>query len=174
MFTENEKSTIFDDVKPKKITHVIIPENEIIKPTKCYSIKRDGFDTKLIVDGYKLPTFKFIYHDSLNDFYDFPDITISKNPIYKYKYPKLITAETIKEQKQTEEVTSHELNRFLRQGLPGKTIEDIQQFDNAYEEGLAQIKEMIENDSKKIKQQYKIIEDYKNLTDLQRKIKNSI
>ena len=38
MFTRNGKRTIFNNVKPKKKTNLIIPENKIIKPTKNYFI----------------------------------------------------------------------------------------------------------------------------------------
>ena len=154
MFTENGKGTIFDDVKPRQIVKGNIPENDIIKPTKLFSINNDKFDTTLIVDEYKMPSFKYLDDNSLNDFYDYPEIYMSQNPEYRYKYPKLTTEEYIKEQWQTEEGTPNELNRFLRQDQTNKSLEDIQKEDNAYQTGLQQIEKMISEDIKTHKESY--------------------
>ena len=173
MFTDDGKKTIFDGIQPKKINSDRIPEDNIIKPTQTFSINKDKFNTSLIVDDYKIPSFKFSHDNSLNDFYDFPDISVSQNPIYKYKYPKLSTAETIKEQWQTEEGTPNELNRFLRQELTGKSIDDIKNEDYSYEDGLKQIQQMINEDTEKIRNKLININKDKSLTKFQR-IKETI
>ena len=164
MFTDNGKKTIFDDVRAKTIIKATIPEFEIIKPTKTFSVNKDKFDFSLIVDEYKMPTFKYIDDNSLNDFYDFPDLTLSQNPEYKYKYPHLSTGEYIKQQYQTEEGTPNELNTFMRQDATGDSIEYIKDTDNAYQQGLKQIQKMINEDSQKMKD---IIKD-KTLTDIEK------
>ena len=97
MYQEKGFKTIFDDVKAKTICSATIKEDEVIKPIKTFSVNNDKFDFSLIVDEYKIPSFKYIDDNSINDFYDFPDVTMSQNPEYKYKYPKLSTAETIKQ-----------------------------------------------------------------------------
>ena len=66
MFTKTGKSTIFDGVNPHYKIHVVIPEINVIK--KLFPFNKDGFDTQLIVDDYKLPSLIFICDDSLNDF----------------------------------------------------------------------------------------------------------
>ena len=75
-----------------------IPEHNIIKPTQLFLINKDNFDTSLIVYEYKMPLFTFSHDDLFNNFYDLRDISLSQSPIYKYKYPKLKTSETINEQ----------------------------------------------------------------------------
>ena len=55
MFTDDEKKTLFDGIQPNKNTD-IIPEGNIIKPTKTFSIGRDKFDTNFFVDGYLTPS----------------------------------------------------------------------------------------------------------------------
>jgi len=154
MFTENGKGTIFDNVKGRSIVKAHIPENDIIKPTKTFSINNDKFDSSLIVDEYKMPSFKYIEDNSINDFYDYPDFCMSQNPEYKYKYPKLSTAETIKAQWQTEKGIPNELNTFIRQDETGQSLEDIKIQDNAYQTGLQQIEKMIDEDLKTYKASY--------------------
>jgi len=148
MFTENGKGTIFDNIKSSKIIKANIPEDEIIKPTKMFTVNNDKFDYNLIVNDYKIPSFKYIDDNSLNDFYEFPDIYISQNTEYKYKYPHLSKGEYIKEQWQTEAGTPNELNRFMRQEQTGKSLDDIKAEDNVYESGLKQIQKMIDEDNK--------------------------
>ena len=154
MFTENGKKTIFDDVKARQIVKANIPENDIIKPTKLFSINKDKLDFSLIVDEYKMPSFKYLDDNSINDFYDYPDVYMSQNPEYKYKYPKLTTAETIKAQWQTEKGTPNELNTFIRQDETEQSLEDIQRDDNAYQTGLQQIEKMISEDNKTFQASY--------------------
>ena len=149
MFTDNLKKTIFDDVKAKKIEQAHIPEDEIIKPKSAFHINKDKFDSSLIVDDYKIPSFRYLDDNSLNDFYDFPDITLSENPIYRFKYPHLSTGEYIKQQYQTEAGTPNELNIFIRQDETRKSMDDIKADDDAYQEGLKQIQLMIDEDPKK-------------------------
>ena len=153
MYQDKGFKTIFDDVKAKKIEKASIPEDEIVKPKSLFHINDDKFDS-FIVDEYKMPTFKFIHDDSLNDFYDFPDISLSDNPIYKHKYPKLSTDEYIKEQLQTENGTPNELNRFMRQDQLKFSIEDIKQSDDAYQAGLNEIQKIINEDYENIKNAY--------------------
>jgi hypothetical protein len=154
MFTENGKGTIFDNVKAKQIVKAHIPEDEIIKPTKLFSINKDKFDSSFIVDEYKMPSFKYLDDNSLNDFYDYPEIYMSQNPEYRYKYPKLSTAETIKAQWQTEEGTPNELNTFIRQDETGKSLEDIQKEDTVYREGLNEIQKMIDEKTPALMKSY--------------------
>ena len=139
MFTENGKGTIFDNVKASKIIKANIPEDEIIKPTKMFTVNNDKFDYDLIVNDYKIPSFKYLDDNSLNDFYEYPDVYMSQNTEYRYKYPHLATGEYIKQQWQTEAGTPNELNTFMRQEQTGKTIDDIKAEDNAYQAGLQQI-----------------------------------
>ena len=113
MYQEKGFKNIFDGVKAKTICSATIKEDEVIKPNKGFSINNDKFVISFIVDEYKIPSFKYIDDNSINDFYDYPDVTMSQNSEYKYKYPKLSTAETIRQQWQTEEGTPNELNRFV-------------------------------------------------------------
>ena len=154
MFTENGKGTIFYNVKASKIIKANIPEDEIIKPTKMFTVNNDKFDYDLIVNDYKIPSFKYIDDNSLNDFYEYPDIYMSQNTEYKYKYPHLSTGEYIKEQWQTEAGTPNELNRFLRQEQTGKSLDAIKAEDNVYESGLKQIQKMIDEDNKMFYNEY--------------------
>ena len=64
MYQEKGFKTIFDDVKAKPILSANIKEDEVIKPTKSFSINDDKLDFSLIVDDYKLPSFKYIDDDS--------------------------------------------------------------------------------------------------------------
>ena len=145
MYQEKGFKTIFDDVKAKPILSANIKEDEVIKPTKSFSVNNDKFDYSLIVDEYKMPSFQYISDNSINDFYDYPDVTMSQNPEYKYKYPKLGIAETIKQQWQTEEGTPNELNRFLRHNEKGDSLDDIQEQDDVYQQGLKQIENLIKD-----------------------------
>ena len=159
MYQGKGSKTIFDDVKAHKIEKANIPEDEIVKPKSSFHINNDKFDSTLIVNDYKMPSFKFIQDDSLNDFFNFPDISLSQNPIYKYKYPKLSEAEYAKQQIQTEAGTPNELNTFMRHDQSGQSIQDIQKDDNAYQSGLKQIQEMIAEDTQKIKSAFKQVDD---------------
>ena len=151
MFTDS-KHTIFDNVKAHKISKANIPEIEMdIKP---FSINKDKLDTHLIDSVYKQPTFSFKLDNDLLDFYGYPDISLSSNPEYRYKYPKLSTEEFSRQMRQTEEGTPNQLNQFLRQDQNGESIEDIKAQDNAYQEGLKQIDKMINEDTAKFKKLY--------------------
>ena len=78
MYQEKGFKTIFDDVKAKPIINATIKEDEIIKPNKRFSVNNDKFDYSLIVDEYKIPSFNYVNDNSINDFYDFPDVTMSQ------------------------------------------------------------------------------------------------
>ena len=159
MYQEKGFKTIFDDVKARKIEKANIPEDEIIQPKSSFHINNDKFDTDLIVNDYKMPSFKFIHDDSLNDFYDFPDISLSSNPIYKYKYPKLSTGEYIKQQWQTQEGTPNELNTFMRHDKLQESIQDIQESDNAYQAGLNEMHKIINAEAEAIQNAYNKTKD---------------
>jgi len=88
MFTNN--GTIFDNVRAEKIEEAHIPEDEIFEKTKKISVNHDKFNYNMIVDDHKIPSFKFVMDNSLNDFYEFPDIVCLKilnininTPIYQ-------------------------------------------------------------------------------------------
>ena len=154
MFKENGK-TIFDDNKPFKIEHSNIPEYEIFEEGKKFNINRDKFNYDMIIDDHKIPSFKFVMDNSLNDFYQFPDVgLLSQNPEYKYKYLHLSPAEYIKQQYQTEAGTPNELNTYMRSIESGDPIEDIKQFDNSYQAGLDELKKIINEEAEFIKNSY--------------------
>jgi len=154
MFKENGK-TIFDDNKPFKIEHSNIPEYEIFEEGKKFNINRDKFNYDMIIDDHKIPSFKFVMDNSLNDFYQFPDVgLLSQNPEYKYKYLHLSPAEYIKQQYQTEAGTPNELNTYMRSIEIGEPIEDIKQFDNSYQAGLDELKKIINEEAEFIKNSY--------------------
>ena len=154
MFKENGK-TIFDDNKPFKIEHSNIPEYEIFEEGKTFNINRDKFNYDMIIDDHKIPSFKFVMDNSLNDFYQFPDVgLLSQNPEYKYKYLHLSPAEYIKQQYQTEAGTPNELNTYMRSIEIGEPIEDIKQFDNSYQAGLDELKKIINEEAEFIKKSY--------------------
>ena len=155
MFTDNLKKTIFDDIHSKKLVKATIPEDEVIETNKKFSINKDRFDSSIIVDDFKIPSFKYLSDNSLNDFYEYPDITLSQNPEYKYKYPKLSNEEYFSQQWQTEEGVPNQLNQFIRQDQTGESIEDIKEVDDAYQEGLKLIHKMIDEETEAIKKVYK-------------------
>ena len=154
MFTENGKGTIFDNVKASKIIKANIPEDEIIKPTKMFTVNNDKFDYDFIVNDYKIPSFKYLDDNSLNDFYEYPDVYMSQNTEYRYKYPHLSTGEYIKQQWQTEVGTPNELNRFMRHEQTGESLSDIKQYDNAYQAGLDEIQKIMKEESEMITNAY--------------------
>ena len=154
MFTENGKGTIFDNVKASKIIKANIPEDEIIKPTKMFTVNNDKFDYDFIVNDYKIPSFKYLDDNSLNDFYEYPDVYMSQNTEYRYKYPHLSTGEYIKQQLQTEAGTPNELNRFMRHEQTGESLSDIKQYDNAYQAGLDEIQKIMKEESEMITNAY--------------------
>ena len=155
MFTDNLKKTIFDDIHSKKLVKATIPEDEVIETNKKFSINKDRFDSSIIVDDFKIPSFKYLSDNSLNDFYEYPDITLSQNPEYKYKYPKLSNEEYFSQQWQTEEGVPNQLNQFIRQDQTSESIEDIKEVDDAYQSGLKLIHKMIDEETEAIKKVYK-------------------
>ena len=159
MYQGKGYKTIFDDVKAHKIEKASIPEDDIVKPKSSFHINKDKFESSVIVNDYKIPTFKFSKDDSFNEFFDYPDISLSQNPIYKYKYPKLSEAEYAKQQLQTEAGTPNELNTFMRHDILKESIQDIQQSDNAFQAGLNELQKLIDEDTEKIKNAYNNAKD---------------
>ncbi len=157
MYQEKGFKTIFDDVKANRIYGATIKEDEVIKPKKSFSVNNDDLDFGFIVDEYKMPSFKLVSDNLvINDFYDYPDVIMSQNPEYRYKYPKLSTEEAMRQYAQTEEGVPNELNRFLRQDETGQSLEDIKNNDNAYTEGLVNLQKIIDDDYNK---NYKYIKE---------------
>ena len=165
MYQEKGFKSIFDDVKAKPIINATVKEDEIIKPNKRFSVNNDKFDYSLIVDEYKIPSFKYMDDNSINDFYDFPDVIMSQNPEYRYKYPKLSTEEAMVQYAQTEQGIPNELNRFLRQDQTGESLEDIQKQDSIYQEGLNELQKII-NEEEKIRKDTKNEIEYLNGNDI--------
>ena len=133
MFTENNK-TIFDDVKAFKVVNASIPEDKIYDDAKAFKITKDtNLHFNEIDDNKHSPSFHFRLDNDLIDFFGYPDISLSSNPEYMNKYPKLTKQEYSIANWQTEEGVSNKLNRFLRQNETNNSIEDIEQFDNAYQ-----------------------------------------
>jgi len=151
MFSDSNH-TIFDNVKAHRILNGNIPEIEVdVKP---FHINKDKLDTHIVVSEYKQPTFHFKLDNDLLDFYGYPDLSLSSNPEYRYKYPKLSQEEFSRQMRQTEEGTPNQLNQFLRQDATGEKLEDIKAQDNAYQEGLKQIDKMINEDTATFKKLY--------------------
>ena len=69
MYQGKGYKTIFDDVKAYKIEKANIPEDEIVKPKSSFHINKDKFESSVIVNDYKMPSFKFIHDDSFNNFF---------------------------------------------------------------------------------------------------------
>ena len=154
MFKENGK-TIFDDNKPFKIEHSNIPEYEIFEEGKKFNINHDKFNYDMIIDDHKIPSFKFVMDNSLNDFYQFPDVgLLSENPEYKYKYLHLSPAEYSKQMYQTEQCTPNQLNAYMRSLETGEPIEDIEQIDRTYQAGLNELNKLIDKETEFIKNSY--------------------
>ena len=147
MFNENGK-TIFDDVKAHKIIHSTIPEDKVFEDAKAFKIIKDtNLNFNEIHNNKHSPSFNFRLDNDLLSFFGYPDISISNNPEYMNKYPKLTKQEYSIANWQTEEGTPNELNRFMRQEQSGQSIDDIRSQDNAYENGLAAIEKMINEDT---------------------------
>ena len=138
MYSDNGKKTIFDDVKPKHMVNVNIPEFNEIKQPFGFHISHANLDDYL--DKYNTESFSkfnFFKDDELFDLWGFEDVGLmSQNPEYKYKYPKFTKSELIKQQLQTEEGTPNKLNRILRAEEAKTTLEDIEEADDDYNTGL--------------------------------------
>ena len=152
MYTDNGKKTIFDDVKPKQIVNVNIPEFNDYKQPSGFHISHASLDDYL--DKYNTQSFsKFdiVKDDELFDLWGFGDVSLmTQNPEYKYKYPKFTKSELIKQRLQTEEGTSNKLNTILRAEESGASIEEINEFDDEYNKGLAIISSQIDKEAKEI------------------------
>ena len=57
--------------------------------------------------------------------FGYPDISLLSNPDNRYKYPKLTEKEYLRQQRQTEEGVTNELNRFKRQEETERSFDDI-------------------------------------------------
>ena len=150
MITDKNK-TIFDGVKATHIEKGYIPEFK--EDIKHFSINKDKENTN-IVNDHNIPKFKFVVDDELNNFFGYPDICLSSNPEYKYKYPKLTEEEFSRMERQTEEGIPNELNRFLRSATTGESIEDIKQVDDAYAVGMKELEKIINEDTEKFRTLY--------------------
>ena len=152
MYTDNGKKTIFDDVKPKQIVNVNIPEFNDYKQPSGFHISHASLDDYL--DKYNTQSFsKFdiVKDDELFDLWGFGDVSLmTQNPEYKYKYPKFTKSELIKQRLQTEEGTSNKLNTILRAEQSGASIEEIKELDDEYNKGLAMIFSQIDEEAKEI------------------------
>ena len=92
---------------------------------------------------------------------------MSQNPEYKYKYPKLSKAQTIKHEWETEQGVPNKLNQLLRAEESGNSIEDIKALDDAYAEGLNQLYSDIDKEAEEIKNKHKTIDEDTILSDAQ-------
>ena len=148
MYTDNGKKTIYDDVKPRKIVSVDIPEFNETKTNKRFDIKHLSLDNLEIYNTTSFPKFDIVQDNELFNLWGFSDVEMmSLNPEYKYKYPKLSEAEYAKQQMQTEEGTTNNLNTFMRHDKTGESIQDIQQSDKAFRAGLNELQKIIDEDS---------------------------
>ena len=126
---------------------------EFKEDKKHFSINKDKSTTN-IVNDHNIPKFKFVVDDELNNFFNYPDISLSCNPEYKYKYPKWTIEEFSRMERQTEEGIPNELIRFLRSEDSGKSIENIKLEDEAYKLGLIEVQKMINERPLDIKKEF--------------------
>ena len=141
MYTDNGKKTIYDDVKPRKMVSVDIPEFNEIKTDNHFKIKNISLDNDLeTYNTTSFPKFDFVQDNELFNLWGFGDVEMmSLNPEYKYKYPKFSKSELIKQEWQTQEGVPNRLNQLLRAEESGASIQEIKQMDNDYQEGLSQL-----------------------------------
>ena len=141
MYTDNGKKTIYDDVKPRKMVSVDIPEFNEIKTDNHFKIKNISLDNDLeTYNTTSFPKFDFVQDNELFNLWGFGDVEMmSLNPEYKYKYPKLTKSELIKQEWQTQEGIPNRLNQFLRAEEAGTSIQEIKQMDDEYQLGLNEL-----------------------------------
>ena len=153
MYTDNGKKTIFDDVKPRKIVSVDIPEFNEIKTDKHFEIKHLSLDNSLeTYNTTSFPKFDIFQDNELFNLWGFDDVEMmSLNPEYKYKYPKLTKSEFMRQEWQTQEGIPNKLNQFLRAEEAGTSIQEIKEMDNDYQAGLGKIFTEIDEEAEKIK-----------------------
>ena len=134
MYTDNGKHTIYDNVKPYNIVKADIKELNDIKTTSRFKISDEKLDNYIQeYNSVSFPKFNFVEDNELFDLMGFGDVELmAQNPEYKYKYPKLSTEEFSRQMRQTEAGTPKELNQFLRHNETRESIDDIEDYDNAY------------------------------------------
>lgn len=147
----NKNLDIYKDTKPFPISKANIPLFDTISPTKEFPILKtnDRVQSFYVEDNYKIPSFSYKRDDSLLDFFGFPDIQLSLNDEYKYKYPHLNKKETILANLQTENGTPNGFNQQMRSMADGEKVEDIKTADAEYEKGLNELNRMLENEMQK-------------------------
>ena len=151
MYTDNGKKTIYDDVKPRKIVSVDIPEFNETKTNKHFDIKHLSLDNLEIYNTTSFPKFDIVKDNELFNLWGFGDVEMmSLNPEYKFKYPKLAKSEFMKQEWQTQQGVPNKLNQFLRAEEAGTSIQDIKAQDNDYEEGLLQLYTTIDKEAENI------------------------
>ena len=64
------------------------------------------------------------------------------------------TRRNFNNEKQTEEGTPNELNRFIKQDETGASIKDIKLNDSVYQQGFIKIKKLLEQEPNKIRELY--------------------
>jgi len=148
MYTDNGKKTIYDDVKPRKMVSVDIPEFNEIKTDNHFKIKNISLDNDLeTYNTTSFPKFDFVQDNELFNLWGFGDVEMmSLNPEYKYKYPKLTKSELIKQEWQTQEGIPNRLNQFLRAEEAGTSIQEIKQMDDEYQLGLNELYTQIDKE----------------------------
>jgi hypothetical protein len=148
MYTDNGKKTIYDDVKPRKIVSVDIPEFNETKTNKHFDIKHLSLDNLENYNTTSFPKFDIVQDNELFNLWGFGDVEMmSLNPEYKYKYPKLTKSEFMKQEWQTQQGVPNKLNIFLRAEEAGTSIQDIKALDDDYEEGLLQLYKNIDREA---------------------------
>ena len=151
MYTDNGKKTIFDDVKPRKIESVNIPEFNEAKTNKQFEIKHLSLDNLETYNTTSFPKFDIVPDKELFNLWGFGDVELmSLNPEYKYKYPKLTKSEFMKQEWQTQEGIPNRLNQFLRAEQSGASIQEIKEMDDDYQEGLGNLYTQIDAEADKI------------------------
>ena len=151
MYTDNGKKTIFDDVKPRKIESVNIPEFNEAKTNKQFEIKHLSLDNLETYNTTSFPKFDIVPDKELFNLWGFGDVEMmSLNPEYKYKYPKLTKSEFMKQEWQTQEGIPNRLNQFLRAEQSGASIQEIKEMDDDYQEGLGNLYTQIDAEADKI------------------------
>ena len=148
MYTDNGKKTIFDDVKPRKIVSVDIPEFNETKTDKQFEIKHLSLDNLETYNTTSFPKFNIVHDNELFNLWGFGDVDMmSLNAEYKYKYPKLTKSEFMKQEWQTQEGIPNRLNQFLRAEETGASIQEIKALDDEYQLGLTDLYTQIDKEA---------------------------
>jgi len=157
MYTDNGKKNIFDDVKPRKMASVDMPEFNDIKTAKHFEIKKLDLDNDLEkYNTTSFPEFNIVHDNELFNLWGFGVVEMmSLNPEYKYKYPKFSKSELIKQEWQTQEGVPNRLNQLLRAEESGASIQEIKKMDDDYQEGLSQLYTDIDKEANLINNELK-------------------